>query len=80
MSGRQQAMFAEPDVFAGGEGISLDDQIREAEREIRMRWDVYPGRVAKGFLREQTARRQTDAMLAIRRSLLRLQALDEGRG
>jgi hypothetical protein len=69
VSGRQHALF---DAFPGGEGVSLDDQIAEVEREIRMRRDVYAGRLRRGLMREEQAVRQTETMLAVRRSLLAL--------
>lgn len=69
MTGRQTALF---DPFPGGEGISLDDQIAEVEREIRMRRDVYAGRLRRGLMREEQAARQTETMIAVRRSLLAL--------
>lgn len=69
MNGRQDALF---DHFPGGEGVSLDDQIAEVEREIRMRRNVYDGRLRRGLMREEDAVRQNNLMLAVRRSLIGL--------
>lgn len=48
-----------------GDTVSLEDQIRCVERELRMRRKVYPGQVAQGRLRAADAARETWAMQAV---------------
>jgi hypothetical protein len=48
-----------------GDNVSLVDQIRCVERELRMRRKVYPSWVAQGKMRAADAARETWAMQAV---------------
>lgn len=52
------------DLFAG-EPVSIEDQIREVQRELDMRREVYPRRVANKSMTQQRADRQTKVMEAV---------------
>jgi hypothetical protein len=56
------------------EGFTLAELVREAEREIALRVNVYRGRVRDGKMREEAATRQIAMMRAIAD---RLRAEDE---
>lgn len=53
---------------------SLQAQISEVEREVKMREEVYPRRVKSGHMRESVATMQTDLMKSV---LVTLQWLQE---
>lgn len=48
-----------------GDSVSLEDQIRCVERELRFRRKVYPSLVARGKMRETDAARETWVMQAV---------------
>jgi hypothetical protein len=56
----------EPDLFASDDpSVSLAAQIQCVEREIRMRGEVYPRRVAAGRMSQKTADREIMLMQAV---------------
>lgn len=59
--------------------ISLEQQIRVAERELQMRKKVYPRRVESGAMTEAEAEFQTAAMAAIVETLRQLQPAQQER-
>jgi hypothetical protein len=52
-------------VQQAAEGFTLPELVREAEREIALRVNVYRGRVEAGKMKEATATRQIALMRAI---------------
>jgi hypothetical protein len=54
--------------------ITLDEQIREAQRELMMRRKVYPRQVKAGKLSSPEASHQIQVMQAIVQTLMRLDA------
>lgn len=56
------------DLF-GEQPVSLGEQIREVERELRMRERVYPRHIQSGQMTKATAERQTRALEAVRATL-----------
>lgn len=54
--------------------ITLAVMISEVEREIKLRGEVYPGRIARGNLRKDIADRQIRIMQAVRDTLMELRA------
>lgn len=73
MTGRQDLLGGPDfDAWPGGEDVPLDEQIAEVEREIRMRRGIYAAWIRKGTMTEAKAEKQLGAMLAVRRSLVRL--------
>lgn len=52
------------DLFSA-EPVSIEDQIREVQRELDMRREVYPRRVAKRAMTQQKADRQTKVLEAV---------------
>jgi hypothetical protein len=52
-------------VQQAAEGFTLAELVREAEREIALRVNVYRGRVEAGKMKEATATRQIALMRAI---------------
>jgi len=52
--------------------FSIEDQIKEVEREIEMRVHVYKGQIARGKMTEQQAHRKTDCMRAVLATLCRV--------
>jgi hypothetical protein len=58
---------------------SLTEQIAEAERELKMRQNVYPRQVSTGRLSQSLANRQIERMSAIIKSLRRLDQIDLGK-
>ena len=51
--------------------VTLDDKIKELERELRQRWHVYPRMVTAGNLNQQTADKQILILEAVIEDLLR---------
>lgn len=62
-----------PDLFP----TTLDDQIEELSREVKMRRRVYPRFVTSGTLSQAKADRQIAAMEAAIESLHRLKGLEK---
>jgi hypothetical protein len=59
-------------------GVSLDDQIAEVNRELKLRLKMYPKWMSLGQLKRADANKQYNALLATRNSLERLQGIEEG--
>lgn len=59
------------------ESVSFDDQLKEIDRELAMRARCYPGWVAKGTLKQETADKNMLVMRAVRQTVVnaRQQAL-----
>lgn len=57
--------------------LSIDELVKEAERETALRRSVYPGLVAKGRMKADTAERRISNMAAIAQ-VLRGVAADAG--
>jgi len=57
--------------------ITIDDEIRCVEREIKMRERVYPRWIAAGKMKRETAHREIDVMHSVLESLHRLKGLDK---
>jgi len=53
--------------------VSIEDKISEIERELRMRWHVYPRMVEQGKMNQQDADRKTLVLSAILEDLQRYQ-------
>jgi len=53
--------------------FSIDAQIAEVEREIRLRIDVYARQVSAGKMRRSVADYHTDCMRAVLDTLLKVQ-------
>jgi hypothetical protein len=52
--------------------VSLSEQIRVVEREVKLREFVYPRRVAKGDMTQSLADRETAGMRAVLKTLREL--------
>jgi hypothetical protein len=52
--------------------VTLGEQIREVENELRMRQRVYANRIQAGKMSTENATRKTDAMRAVLDTLIRL--------
>jgi len=53
--------------------FSIDAQIAEVEREIKMRIDVYARQIAAGKMRKSIAEYHTDCMRAVLETLRKVQ-------
>lgn len=58
--------------------VSLDEQIAELNRELKMRLDVYPKLIRFGKLHKDEANKRHRALTAARNSLLDYQRLRDG--
>lgn len=54
--------------------MTLDDQIKSVQREIRMREYVYPGRIEKGKMKPHEAEHEIEAMKAVLATLTGMRA------
>ena len=59
--------------------VSIDDQIKEVNRELHMRLKVYPNLIGGGKLKRKDANAQYNALLAVKRSLMRLHEIEYGK-
>ena len=58
--------------------ISLADMIACVERELQLRRQVYPRRVEAGKMTQATADEEMNRMVAIKKTLLRIEKLYQG--
>lgn len=70
----QADAFGPPTV----EDVSLDDMVRECERELRQRARVYPKMIERGVMRQDQADRQNLVLEAILERLKDEQAARDG--
>jgi hypothetical protein len=49
--------------------VSLDEQIREIEREIALRISVYKNRIEKGFMKKDAAEKHMQNIRAVLKTL-----------
>lgn len=65
------------DLFGGTLPITLDAQVAEVEREIKLRQRVYPRWIDLGKISQAAADRQIEVMRAVAESLHRLAGLEK---
>lgn len=53
--------------------VSLQEQVAEVERELRLRRNVYPSMISRGNLKESDARRRIEHLEAVLVTLKRLE-------
>lgn len=74
-SDHESAKLAEIERIAGGlSAVPIEEQCAEVEREIRSRLRLYPGQVARGRLKPDSAARKIHALRAAQTSLAWLAA------
>lgn len=56
--------------------VSIEEQIAEIDREIKLREWKYPDWIAAGTVKKEVADRQMERIRAVRESLYRLKALE----
>lgn len=71
---REARLYDEFAPRPGERDATIDEQIAEVEREIRLRRRFYPGWVRNGTLSDPAASRQLQAMLSVRRTLITLRS------
>jgi hypothetical protein len=59
--------------------ITLDDQLAEVNRELAMRYKMYPKWISLGQMKRADANKQYAALKAVKRSLERLHEMEYGK-
>lgn len=67
------------DLFDPGRAVPLHTQIEAAERELKMRRNVYPRRIASGVMTQALADREIANMQAIVETLKAVRKSEEGK-